>query len=193
MTPPPGPPDAHAPRLRDRTLTARFRRRYGGSPPHLVVLLASFAVCGYAAARLLDRDWFGVAKWIVLAALLHDLVLVPVYGTADWALHKILGRSGRTPPGPEAGSDPGPRGTLVNHIRVPAFLSLLALLVYWPLISGSQSRYYTSATGLTADVFLTRWLLITAALFALSGILFAVGRLRRARAGRSRAGGRSAR
>jgi hypothetical protein len=158
-----------------------------------MVLLASFAVCGYAAARLLDRDWFGVAKWIVLAALLHDLVLVPVYGAADWVLHKILGTRGRTPPGPGAGSGPAPRGALVNHIRVPAFLSLLALLVYWPLISRSRSRYYTSATGLTADVFLTRWLLITAAFFALSGMLFVLGRLRRVRASRSRAGGRSAR
>lgn len=153
-----------------------------------MVLLASFAVCGYAAVRLLDRDWFGVARWIVLAALLHDLVLVPVYGGADWALHKILGARGRTAPG----SAPAPRAALVNHIRVPAFLSLLALLVYWPLISRSRSRSYTSATGLAADVFLTRWLLLTAAFFALSGILFAAGRLRRRRAGRSRAGGRSA-
>jgi hypothetical protein len=192
MTPPEEPADDRAPRVRDRMFTARFRRRYGDSPAHLVILVASFAVCGYAAARLLDRDWFDVAKWIVLAAVLHDLVLVPVYGGADWLVHRALGTGGGTAPRPGPRSRGRTRVALVNHIRFPAFLSLLALLVYWPLISQGHNRYYTSATGLTPDVFLTRWLLITAALFALSGILFGVGRWR-ARASRSRTGGRSAR
>ncbi len=126
-----------------RTLAARFRRLYGESPAHLLVLLASFAVCGYAAARLLERNWFEVAKWVVLAAVLHDLVLVPLYAGTDWLLHKAL-RAPR-PAAARAAADDGragldPRVAAVNHLRVPAFLSLLMLLVYWPLITRGPAQ-----------------------------------------------------
>jgi hypothetical protein len=56
---------------------------------------------------------------------------------------------------------------------VPAFVSLLLLLVYWPLISQDPGNY-TADTALTPGVFLGRWLLITAALFGVSALLFAV-------------------
>jgi hypothetical protein len=145
-----------------RTPAGWFRALYGASPAHLLILLASFAVCGYAAARLLERDWFAVAKWVVGAALVHDLVLLPLYAVADWLLHKAFGAH---------------RLTVVNHLRVPALLSLLLLLVYWPLIDES-SPHYRLGTGLNPDVFLGRWLLITAALFAGSGLLFGLRRWR---------------
>jgi hypothetical protein len=175
-----------------RTLVSRFRALYGASPANLLILLASFAVCGYAAARLLERNWFDVAKWVVLAALLHDLVLVPLYAVTDWALHKALGTP-RPEPQPELRPEsraelrPGPRTesrtesrsaprtdariAAVNHIRVPAFLSLLLLLVYWPLISRAKTNYRLG-TALDPDVFLGRWVLITAVLFAASGLIF---------------------
>lgn len=171
MTPPRGPAARRPPRPRDRTVTARLRRAYGHSPAHLVVLLASFAVCGYAAARLLDRDWFDVAKWIVLAAVLHDLVLVPLYGGADWLLHRALGTGDDGAPEQRTARADAIRIAVVNHVRVPAALSLLALLVYWPLISQGDNRVYALVTGLAPDVFLTRWLLVTATLFALSALV----------------------
>nr|WP_103886734.1 hypothetical protein [Actinacidiphila yanglinensis] len=159
---------------------------YGASPAHLLVLLASFAVCGYAAARLLQRDWFDVAKWVVGAALLHDLVLVPLYAVADWVLHRALRTPGpgpSAPPAPHkpsgATEDPPARDrtalriAAVHHIRVPVFLSLLLLLVYWPLISRVRT-HYAQATGLDPGVFLGRWVLITAGLLGASALLFAV-------------------
>jgi hypothetical protein len=139
-----------------------FRALYGESPLHLALLLASFALCGYALDRLLADDWYGVAKWIVGAALLHDLVLVPLYGGADWVLHRLL----------RLGAPASPRRiAVVNHIRVPAFVSLLLLLVYWPLVSRDvgAARYH-NATGRSLDVFRTRWLALTAVLFALSAL-----------------------
>jgi hypothetical protein len=154
----------------------RFRALYGGSPWHLLLLLAAFVLCGYAASKLLEGDWSGVVEWFVGAALLHDLVLVPLYGGADWLLHKSL-RGDR--------ERPDARVAAVNHIRVPAFLSLLLLLVYWPLISQRPGARYELITGLTPGVFLPRWGLITAALFAASAVLFGV---RRWRARRSRRG-----
>ncbi|MEU3911480.1 hypothetical protein [Streptomyces sp. NPDC029721] len=142
-----------------------FRHRYGASPLHLLLLLASFALACYAGLRLLEGDTLGVAVWFVGAALLHDLVLLPLYAVTDLAVQKLLGpRAGQGTRVPRAG---------VNHVRVPAFVSGVLLLVYWPLVLG-QVGHYTISTGLPADVFLGRWLLITACLFAASGAVLAV-------------------
>jgi hypothetical protein len=141
------------------------RRIILGNPLQLLLLACSFALAGYAGVRLLDGDWFGVALWFVGAALLHDLVLLPLYATADRALVRGLRAAGR--------------GAWILYVRVPAALSGLLLLVWFPLISGSVSRRYRSATGLPADGFLARWLLITAVLFGASALLLAL-RLRRA-------------
>jgi hypothetical protein len=150
----------------------RFRQLYGDTPLHLLILLASFALCGYAAFRWLSYDWLSIAVWFVGAAVLHDIVLVPLYGGVDWVMHKAL--RGRRPAG----------GRAVNHIRVPAFVSLLLLLVYWPLVLDDVPRY-PQATDLSAAVFLGRWLLVTAVLFACSAVWFAVARVRASRTGRS--------
>lgn len=136
-----------------------------GSPFQLLLLACSFALATYAGVRLLAGDWFGVALWIVGAALLHDLVLLPLYTAADRAVTGGLAAAGR-------------RGWTL-YVRVPALLSGLLLLVWFPLISGMTAGRYRSATGLSPDGFLTRWLLITAVLFGGSALLL-VWRVRRA-------------
>ncbi|MEV0414321.1 hypothetical protein AB0I68_26825 [Streptomyces sp. NPDC050448] len=135
-----------------------FRRGYGASPLHLLLVLASFALAVYAGVRLLKGDTVGVALWFVGAALLHDLVLLPLYAITDRAVQLLF----RESPGHRQGAAPS-----VNYVRVPAFLSGLLLLVWWPLIL-RRVGHYTAATALPADVFLGRWLLITAGLFAAS-------------------------
>ncbi|WP_411129972.1 hypothetical protein [Streptomyces sp. x-19] len=147
-------------------LAGLFRTLYGESPLHLLVLLASFALCGYATQRLLQGDWFAIAEWVVGAALIHDLVLVPLYGGTDWLLHKGLRGAGARWPRISV--------AVVNHLRVPAFLSLLVLLVYWPLILQDSGPVYQVTTRLTPGVFLGRWLLFTAAAFGVSALWFAV-------------------
>ncbi|MGV9318687.1 hypothetical protein [Streptomyces sp. NPDC003660] len=137
-----------------------------GSPLQLLLLVCSFALVAYAGVRLLKDDWLGVALWFVGAALLHDLVLLPLYSLLDRAL-----RAGAAA-----------RWTL--YVRVPAVLSGLALLVWSPLILGLSADGYRSATGLDPDVFLSRWLLITAVLFGGSALLLVL-RLRRATKDRS--------
>ncbi|MFF2527106.1 hypothetical protein [Streptomyces liangshanensis] len=137
---------------------ARVRRWYGESPFHLVVLLTSFVICCYAGVRLLgEDDWGGILLWFVGAAVLHDLVLLPLYSLLDRAVRAALGRRPSLP------------RTAVNLVRVPAAVSLLLLLVYWPLVTRSSAPY-EEATGLDIGVFLGRWLLITAALFAASAL-----------------------
>ncbi|MFF4321266.1 hypothetical protein [Streptomyces sp. NPDC001568] len=142
---------------------AAFRRRYGASPLHLLLTLACLALALYAGIRLLAGDTMGVAIWFVGAALLHDLVLLPAYSLTDRAA-QILVRGRTTAP---AGV---PRPS-VNHLRVPAFVSGVLFLVWWPLIL-QQGGNYTAYTALSADGFLARWLLITAALFIASAILW---------------------
>lgn len=149
----------HMSRYLSRSL--RLRRIPVGNPFQLLLLAASFALAAYAGVRLLEDDWFGVALWIVGAALLHDLVLLPLYAAADRA---VAGRL----------------GARTMYLRVPAALSGLLLLVWFPLISGMADRRYRSATGLSPDGFPARWLLITAVLFGGSALLLVL-RLRRAR------------
>ncbi|MGW2820089.1 hypothetical protein ACWC24_03675 [Streptomyces sp. NPDC001443] len=136
-----------------------------GSPLQLLLLVCSFALAGYAGVRLLagGDTWWQVVLWFVGLALLHDLVLLPLYSAVDRAL---IGPADR-------------RRAHVMYVRVPAVLSGLLLLVWFPLISGRVAERYLSATGRSADGFAARWLLVTAVLFGGSALLF-VRRLRRA-------------
>ncbi len=59
-------------------------------------------------------------------------------------------------------------------MRVPAAFFGLLLLVWFPLISGRVDARYRSVARSSADGFLARWLLITAALFGGSALLLAV-------------------
>ncbi len=155
-------------------------RRYCGSPLRLLLLLASFALAGYAGVRLLKGDTLGVVLWFAGAAVVHDLVLLPVYSTLDRALQRVTRRRGAA-----ACAVAGRPG--LNHVRVPVFLSGLLLLVWFPLVLG-RVGHYTAATGLSADHFWEHWLLITAVLFALSAVLYA-GRLLRRRSGAAQSEG----
>ncbi|WP_405895532.1 hypothetical protein OG272_36775 [Streptomyces sp. NBC_00104] len=171
-----------------------------GSPFQLLLLACSFALAGYAGVRLLADDWFEVALWFVGAAVVHDLVLLPLYAAADRALVRTVASAGHgtvasaghrvgapaghrvgAPAGHRVGAPPAParqRGRAA-YVRVPAALSGLLLVVWFPLISGRVADRYESATALSASGFLARWLLITALLFGGSALLLVV-RLRRA-------------
>lgn len=151
---------------------ARFsvRRWYGEGPLHLLLLVATFCLAGYAGVRLLDGDTLAILLWFAGSALLHDLVLLPVYAGADRALRAAL----------------GPRRGLVNFVRVPVFLSVLLLLIWFPLITRRTARRYEAASGTTPDVYLSNWLLITGVLFALSALWLLVRALRSRRGRRGR-------
>jgi hypothetical protein len=44
--------------------------------------------------------------------------------------------------------------------------------MFFPLVLGLGARSYRSATGLGTGVYLGRWLLVSAVVFALSGLLY---------------------
>jgi hypothetical protein len=139
-----------------------IRARYGASPLHLLLVLCSFALAAYAGLQLLKGDTLGVVIWFAGAALLHDLVLLPLYTVTDRVLQRAFGHR-------RSAAGPSPTADWINYIRVPAFVALLLLLVWYPLIL-RRVPGFTSYTALTADPFWRHWLLITAALFALSAL-----------------------
>lgn len=142
-----------------------LRRLYGAGPLQLLALVASFALAAAALSKLLDAGTAtrSVVLWLIGAVLLHDVVLFPLTAVLD----RIARRA------------PGARGVpAVNFLRVPALLSGLLLLVWFPLILGLSEQRYETSTRLGSEVYLPRWLAITGALFLASALLYAV-RLRR--------------
>lgn len=147
-----------------------FRRRYGASPWHLLALLLCFALAAYAVTRLLDSpSLFKIAIWFVGAAVVWDLVLGPAYALVDRLLRPLLRVA--------------PRGVpALNHVRAPALVASLLLLIWLPLIAQRSAGIYRTRTGLSEDGYLGRWLAVTAVLFAVS-VLVWLGRIVLARRG----------
>lgn len=146
----------------------RFRYEYGSGPLHALGLAASFALTGYAVLRIAGGPSpLSVLLWFAAAIVAHDLVLLPLYSLVDRIGSRLV---------PPAAS---PRSvSALNHVRVPALLSGLMLLVWFPLVLGLSDPTFRSNTGLGTDGYLARWLLLSGALFVVSGLLYAVRRAR---------------
>lgn len=144
------------------------RLRYGSGPLHLVVHVAAFTIAGYALAQIFNGGRVvNFVAWFGGAAILHDLVALPLYSLLDRLSHGAL-RSRRIA-----------RVPAINHLRVPALISGLLLLIYFPLILGLSDTRYFAATGHHLHGYTRNWLGITAALFAGSAVVYAI-RVRRA-------------
>jgi hypothetical protein len=139
----------------------------------LLALLASFVVAGYAGIRLLTGSVVGTGVWFIGSAVVHDLVLFPLYAGIDAALVLLL----RNQPG--LGTVAGVRW--LNYLRVPAVISGLLLLVWSPLILRVSDGAYHAASGLSAQPFLARWVAVTAVLFGISAVTL-LGRVAMVRA-----------
>jgi hypothetical protein len=148
----------------------RLLRWYGAGPLNLLALLACFGLAGYAAAQFVPSRPLGVAVWFLGAAIGHDLLLVPLYTVADRSVQAVLRHRAPDPPAV----------AWVNYVRVPAGLSALLLLVWFPLILRLTSAYQASTT-LSPAPYLWHWLAVTGALFLISAVAFAF-RLRGLRA-----------
>ena len=148
-----------------------FTRRYGASPLHLLGHLAAFAVCAYALAQIIDGGTVvNFVVWFGGAALLHDLVLLPLYSVLDRVAHGWARRvHGAAPRGLRHPDVP-----VINHVRVPALISGLLLLVYFPLILGTAQGEYLRATGHHLHGYARNWVLVAAVLFAGSALLYAI-------------------
>lgn len=124
---------------------------------HLLAHLALLPLCAWALVQVFSvsssKAAVGIALWLAVATVLHDLVLLPLYSTGDRAARLALRAA-------------------INYVRVPAGLSLLMLLVFWGTIAGKGEPVYRTVSGHTYEGYALRWLLVTAALFAVSGVVY---------------------
>jgi hypothetical protein len=154
-----------------RTALIWFRARYGAGPLHLLSLVACFALAGYVITRIHDQGgWLRFGIWFVLALIIHDLVLWPLYALADRSAVRLAHRH------PER----LPRVPWINHVRVPAIISAILLGISFPLVLRLSESTFEQATGVTESPYLGRWLLVTGILFGGSAVIYAI-RLGRAR------------
>lgn len=158
-----------------RSLREYFARHYGSHPLHMLTMVAGFALLGYVLvvfkpATLWNPDhwWQSIAVWFAAAVVGHDLLLFPVYALADRVM------STRAPA--RVRSRLHPKVSARNHIRVPALAAALTLLIFLPGIIEQGAPTYQAATGQTQQPFLGRWLLLTAAMFAASAVVYAARR-----------------
>jgi hypothetical protein len=144
----------------------RFTSLYGESPLHAALMLGGFAFAGYLVSLILHayQPWWIVA-WFVGAIVAHDFVLLPLYSVLD----RFLGRraTGQAPAVPWR-----------NHVRVPFVISGTLFLVSFPLVLRLSEPGYVHATGLHTSVYLGRFLLVTACVFAASALVYVARRAR---------------
>jgi hypothetical protein len=157
--------------LRPGVMAGRFRHEYGSGPLHLVAVVASFSLAGWALVQIFHTpNATNVAIWLFGAAIAHDLVLLPLYSLLASIAYRGLAGGRRDPL----------RISALNHLRVPAVLAGTLFLVWFPEILGLADPRFLHDTGRTTEPYLGRWLALTAAMFVLSAVAFAV-RVRRAR------------
>ena len=147
-----------------------FLRIYGAGPAHALLLTAGFAFGGYLLTRILGASqpvW--ILIWFAGAIVLHDLVLLPLYSMLDRVLtsHRGTGKDGV-----------GPTPSWINHVRVPAVISGILLLITFPLVLRLSDHAYARASGLHESVYLARWLFVTVSLFAASALVYGIRWLR---------------
>lgn len=154
-----------------------FRRLYGAGPRHLVGHVVAFAIAAFAFDQILGGgDVTGLIVWLIALVIAHDLIFVPAYTGIDRLFRRAITRISL----PHTTRIPA-----VNHVRAPALISGLLLIIYLPLISGESDRFYFTLSGHHLTGYLRNWLLITVALFLGSGLIYALRvvrtRVRRAR------------
>ena len=150
-------------------LVGRWRRHYGAHPLHLLAVLMVFAVVGYVVHALLpDPTALTILIWFLGAVVVHDLLLFPLYGLVDRVfsvLHPGHGRPRRAVP-------------VVNHVRLPALFSALLLVIFLPSITRDGQATFEYTSGHDLDPVLPNWIALTAGLFVLSAVIYALRLLR---------------
>lgn len=143
-------------------------------PLDVVVHAAAFGLAGFAILQLADvRAAGNILAWFIAAVILHDAVVLPLYSALDRAGGVgafLIDRGGAVP--------------AANHVRVPAALSLLLAVVFFPLICGRSDANLERVSGVEPEGYLARWLVVSLVLFAGSAAIY-LARVVRARAGGS--------
>lgn len=124
-------------------------------------------MAGYTASLTVSdaADWPRILIWFAAAIIAH--VLFSLYVRADRSLPAGL-RALRPHPRPGP-----PRVPTVNYLRLPLLGTGLLFLLFVPGIIKQGASSYVTPRPRPQQPFLDRWLLLTAAMFGLSAILYA--------------------
>jgi predicted membrane channel-forming protein YqfA (hemolysin III family) len=161
-------------------------RRLGDEQPlHLLAIVVSFAIvaAGVAGWFQAGSDPIGIILWALGSAIAFEWILLPL----AWLLDRVaLGRSWSLGFGGDGATAAVAERASANraYIRVPALLSALLLIVFAPLIFRADTPAFVAITGISPPDYFARWLLATAAMFAVSAVAYALS-LRRERLQRS--------
>lgn len=137
-----------------------LRMQYGAGPMHLFGLACGLAFGGYIVWIVEPApNSARIFLWAGTAALVHDLVLWPLYTVLD----RVASRAGRQT-----------RFAIpwINYVRVPTVLSAVMLTVSFPLVLRHSEPAYRTATGLTENPYFGRWLLLSGGAFAFSALVY---------------------
>ena len=147
----------------------RLRRFYGAQPLHLMATIVAFAIVAAGVAGWFQpgSDPRGIIVWFILCDIAVEAILLPL----AWALDRLARLGGGPAP---ASSVVTPARRAVAFIGIPGALSLLLLAVFAPLILRADTGAFTSITGIAPPNYLVRWLIATAAMYAISAVWFAL-------------------
>jgi hypothetical protein len=152
-----------------RAVLRGWRYLYGENPLHLLAMIGCFALAGYVVSLLWAEPSLPMlAVWFAGAVIGHDLVLYPLYALADQPLRGLRWARRRVAPRRP------PLVPAINHVRVPALGAAVLGLVWFPSITarGAEAFAFTAAHPMVGQY--ENWLLITAALFLGSAVVYAL-------------------
>ena len=164
-------------------------RLYGDRLFHLILVLAALALGAYTVVVLGVGNlfnpmvwWQSIAVWFVVAVIGHDLILFPLYALADRLLLLPVRMPRAAAQDRRGDAQHTSRHTpLTNYLRIPSLAAGLLLLLFLPGIIEQGAPTFRAATGLTQAPYLSRWLLLTAALYLASALCYVVRTLLRHR------------
>ena len=111
--------------MRSGSWLARQRHRYGASAWHLTGHLVALAVVAFALSRIAAGTSIAIVIALYVGLVVgHDLILLPVYSGLDRLVRALLSHL------PVRGRA---RVPAINHLRAPALISGLLLVIYAPL------------------------------------------------------------
>lgn len=159
-----------------RALLNRFVAFYGSDPLHLLATVVGWALGGYAMVLLGPQAlwntrvwWQSIAVWFSAAIIAHDFVLFPLYALADRSLSAGLAAIRRR----RRHAPATPRISPLNYLRLPTLAAGLSFVMFFPGIIRQGAASYAAATGQNQQPFLGRWLLLVAAIYGLSAVIYA--------------------
>jgi hypothetical protein len=124
------------------------------------------AVAAYALLKVLQESGTkGVLFWFALSAVVWDFIAWPLSAVVDRLAVRAYQRHQGRPPAAVP---------WINYVRVPTVISVVLLLLFFPLIFRLNNSYYERLTGFNENIYIVNWLVVTGALFAGSTLAYLV-------------------